>query len=131
MGERLEGRVRFVECRLTPEGGRLRAGVTLAANERTATATAEREQGTDADLWCAAEATVTALRQVLDLGDDELTLKEVVLFSLSGSPAVAVSLRVRVEGRKRRLLGLAQAETDRGRAAALSVLSATNRFAGG
>lgn len=122
-------RVRFLECQLERSGERVRARVDLAAgDDRTVTGTAERAAAEDADLWCAAEATAAGLREALGLGTDGIVLKEVLLFAIEGKPAVAVSLRATVDGLRRRLFGLTQAEEDRVRAAALSVLNATNRF---
>lgn len=123
-------RFRFVQCRLDrPSDHAVEARVVLAdADEGTFAATAEGSRADDADLWYAAEATVAALRLALELDDDVLRLTDVVAFEIAGSPAVAVSLRAHLDERSRRLFGLCQAEDDRGRAAALAVLSATNRY---
>jgi len=132
MPERPRRRIKFVEYGLDRNGGRLRGRVVLAdADGVTVTGTAERAPGPDADLWCIAEATVGALRQALKLRDDALALKEVLRFDVEGGAAVAVALRVLQEDQKRRLFGLAGVEDDRVRAAALSVLNATNRFFSG
>lgn len=129
MLERPPRRVRFLECEVERSGDRFRARVNLAEGDaRTVTGTAEREVSPDGDLWCTADATVAALRQLLGLGAAALTLREVVLFDIEGKPAVAVSLRVYVQGQRRRLFGLTEAEANRGRAAAIAVLNATNRF---
>jgi hypothetical protein len=129
MLERPPRRIRFLACEVERSGDRFRARVDLAdADTKTVTGTAEREAGPDGDLWCTADATVAALRQVLSLGAAALTLREVVLFDIEGKPAVAVSLRAYVQGQRRRLFGLTEAEADRGRSAALAVLNATNRF---
>jgi hypothetical protein len=125
-------RIRFVECEVARQGERWRGRVVLAGGkDATTTGTAERELGPDADLWCVAEATVTALRQALDLKDDALKLKEVLQFDVEGGAAVAVALRGHDGQQRRRLFGLAAVEDDRARAAALSVLNATNRFFSG
>jgi hypothetical protein len=122
-------RVRFLECVLERTGDSLRALVTVADGDAHAvTGTAERAYSREGDLWCAAEATVTALLQLYALEVGALALHDVVAFEISGAPAVAISLRAHVAGQQQRLFGLTQADEDRGRAAALSVLSATNRF---
>jgi hypothetical protein len=129
MLERPPRRIRFLACEVERSGDRFRARVELADSDtKTVTGTAEREAGADGDLWCTADATVAALRQVLGLGAAALTLREVVLFDIEGKPAVAVSLRAYVQGQRRRLFGLTEAEADRCRSAALAVLNATNRF---
>lgn len=122
-------RIRFAECELERLESGFHARVVLVDGDQiTVSGTADRGQDPDGDLWCAAEATVAALRGLLDLGPEALILREVVQFQIEGSPAVATSLRVLVDGKKRRLFGLTQADEDRGRAAALSVLNATNRY---
>ena len=129
MLERPQRRIRFVECEIDRLESGFHARVVLAdGDQASVSGTADRDQDQDADLWCVAEATVAALRGLLDLDPEALTLKEVVQFQIEGSPAVATSLRVFVDGKKRRLFGLTQADDDRGRSAALSVLNATNRF---
>lgn len=55
---------------------------------------------------------------------------ELVAFEMSEGPSVAVSQRATIHGQKRRLFGLNQIQDDRGRAAVLAVLSATNRLFG-
>jgi hypothetical protein len=129
MLERPPRRVRFLASDVERSGDRYRGWVELADGEgKTVRGTADREAGPDGDLWCAADATVAALRQVLGLGPAALTLREVVVFDIEGKPAVAVSLRAYVQGQRRRLFGLTETEDDRGRAAARAVLNATNRF---
>jgi hypothetical protein len=132
MPERPLRRARFLACAIERLGDRFRARVELADGDRgTVAASAERDAGPDGDLWCAADATVAALRQAHGLDDAALTLREVVVFEIEGKPAVAVSLRAYVQGQRRRLFGLTEAEADRGRAAAVAVLNATNRFFSG
>lgn len=133
MPDRLEGRVRFVEAQLARNADdSLAARVTLApAESREVIGTSERQPGDAADLWCVAEATVGALREILDIGEDVLAVRDVVSFDIAENPAVAVSLKSAVGGEQRKLFGLCQAEQDRSRAAALAVLSATNRFFAG
>jgi hypothetical protein len=129
MLERPLRRVRFLACDVERLGDRFRARVELADGDtKTVTGNAERDAGPDGDLWCAADATVAALRETLSLGDEALSLREVVVFEIEGKPAVAVSLRAYVQGQRRRLFGLTEAQEDRGRAAAVAVLNATNRF---
>lgn len=122
-------RVRFVECRLESQAKGVRARVVLADPDgATYTGLSQGERDADPDLWHAAGATVDALRQALELGQDAITLRAVVAFQIGDHPAVAVELRTLADGKKRRLHGLCQAEDDRPRAAALAVMSATNRF---
>jgi hypothetical protein len=129
MLERPPRRVRYLASEVERSGDRVRGWVELMDGDlNTVRGAGDREAGPDADLWCAAEATVAALRQTLGLGAAALTLREVVVFEIEGKPAVAVSLRAYVQGQRRRLFGLTETEDDRGRAAARAVLNATNRF---
>ncbi len=129
MSEKLQRRVRFVECRLDNKHGSVHAQVVLADVEgKTFTGVGQGEREIDADLWFSADATVDALRQILELAPDQLKLREVVAFQIGDHPAVAVEVGTYLGGQKRRLHGLCQAEADRARAAALAVLGATNRF---
>jgi len=128
--QRLQRRVRLTDCHLDRAGSRLRAQVRLEEGGEPVTGAAERPDGPDADLWCAAEATVAALRQIVDLGTAGLALKDVVTLEISDGPGVAVALQADLNGGRRRLFGLTQAEADRARSAAKAVLSATNRFFG-
>jgi hypothetical protein len=128
--QRLQRRVRLTDCHLERTGSRLRAQIALEEGGEPVTGTAERAEGPDADLWCSAEATVAALRQIVDLGAAGLVLKDVVTLEISEGPGVAVALYADLNGSRRRLFGLTQAEPDRARSAAKAVLSATNRFFG-
>jgi len=132
MSERIHGRLRFLESRLEKlPDDRWQAQVSLGgAGERIHTGTAERERGPDGDVWCVAEATLAALREVLDMTPAMLRIRDVVAFEIDGNPAIAVSLMSEIQGQKRKLFGLCQADEDRARGAALAVLSATNRFFG-
>ena len=126
---RAQRRVLLTDCRLTRQAGQARAQVSLSGSGGAiATGNAERADGAVADLWCGAEATVAALRQTLRLDADALWLKDVVTLDISDGAGVAVALTANTDGTKRRLFGLAQAETDRARSAAKAVLAATNRF---
>lgn len=130
MPDRPEGRLRFHECQLERSSDdRLSARVVLTdATDQNHVGTAQRPHDDTGDLWAAAEATVAALRAALAIDDAALHLTDVVAFDISASPAVAVSLRATHDGARRKLFGLCQAEEDRARAAALAVLSGTNRF---
>jgi hypothetical protein len=126
--QRLERRVRLTDCHLERTGAGLRARVALEEGGEPVTGAAERADGPDADLWCSAQATVAALRQIVDLGAAGLVLKDVVTLEISDGPGIAVALYAEVDGSRRRLFGLTQEEPDRARSAAKAVLSATNRF---
>jgi hypothetical protein len=132
MSERIQGRLRFLESRLEKlPDDRWTAQVSLAGTaDRVHTGAADRDRGPDGDVWCVAEATLTALRQALSMPAAALRIRDVVAFEIDGSPAIAVSLMSDVDGQKRKLFGLCQADEDRARGAALAVLSATNRFFG-
>lgn len=131
MSDKPQGRVRFVECRIENRTKGVRARVVLAGpSGATFTGLSEGERDNDPDLWHAAAATVDALQQVEQLGPEAFRLRDVVAFQIADQPAVAVELRTVVDGQQRRLHGLCRAEADRARAAALAVLSATNRFLG-
>lgn len=129
--QRLQRRVRLADCHLERTGNRLKARVVLAeSDDQPVTGTAECADAADADLWCSAEATVAALRQILDLAAASLVLKGVASLEIADGPGVAVALHTDIGGDKRRLFGLTQAEQDRARSAAKAVLSATNRVFG-
>lgn len=133
MASSTQGRLRFVESRLEKDAdGRLRAQVVLRDGEgRTYTGAGQAVPGRDGDLWCAAEATLAALQAALEVAPSALRMRDIVAFEIDGSPAVAVSLWTDIRGEARKLYGLCQADEDPGRAAALAVLAATNRFFGG
>jgi hypothetical protein len=132
MSNRVQGRLRFVESRIEKQpDGRLRAEVVLGdGGGRTFTGAAQLASAKDGDLWCVAEATLAALLAALEVGPAALRIRDIVAFEIDGHPAVAVSLWTDVRGEARKLYGLCQADEDRGRAAALAVLSGTNRFFG-
>jgi hypothetical protein len=125
-----ERRVRLTDCRLEKARGRLQAQIALAEGQQSVQGTADRPDGPDAGMWCSAEATVAALRQLAGLDSATLELKDVVTLEISDGPGIAVALYATVDGSRRRLFGLAQAEKDRACSAAKAVLAATNRFLG-
>jgi len=132
MPNRVQGRLRFIESRLEKRpDGRFWAEVALGDSGGQAfTGAGQCAAGKDGDLWCVAEATLAALHAALGLGPSALSIRDIVAFEIDGSAAVAVSLWTDVRGEGRKLFGLCQADEDRGRAAALAVLSGTNRFFG-
>jgi hypothetical protein len=131
MPERSQRRVRFHECRVEPlPGDRCRAKVILDDGSSRFEGTAEGPRADDGDLAAVAHATADAVRQALALTDPDLRFKSIIQFDIGGHPAVAVSLTAFQTGEKRALFGLCRADQDRHRAAALAVLSGTNRFFG-
>lgn len=124
-------RVRFEQCRLDAiNGGGFRATVDLSHEGGSFTGTADRPTGEAADAWAAAQACLTALGYALGFDRGTVELRDVTAFRIDEDLAVAVSLRTGEGSGRRRLFGLCRAEEDRGRAGALAVLSATNRFFG-
>jgi hypothetical protein len=131
MTDRTEQRTLFVECRLDAlDADRSRATVVLADRANRTYEGVGEHAGAEHDLWSVAKATTQALQKALGLPEEDLRLKDVSAFTIDEGPAVAVSLRLRAGGEKRTLFGLNQTEDDRGRAAALAVLGATNRVLG-
>jgi hypothetical protein len=128
---RSQRHILLTDCQLRSQDQRVLAQVTLTdSGGRSATGTAERPQGGNAELWCSAEATVGALREILNLERAALMVKDIVTLEISDGPGVAVGLLAEIEGKRRRLFGLAQAEDDRARSVAKAVLGATNRLVG-
>lgn len=125
-----EGRLRFIQCDLEnlPDD-QIQISVTLGGRDDTFTGSMTGPAADDGALWCAAEATVRALHQALGL-EGVLSLKDVVSFEIAGKPAVAVSLSTRIDGQKRTLYGLCQAQENLVQSAALSVLHGSNRVYG-
>ncbi len=126
-----DGRLRFMQCDLEnlPDE-QVRISVTLGGGDDTFTGSMTGPAADDGALWCAAEATVRALHLALNLEEGVLSLKDVVSFEINGKPAVAVSMSTRIDGRKRRLYGLCQAQENQVQSAALSVLNGSNRVYG-
>lgn len=123
-------RIRFVECRVREADNRVDATVTLVDGGSPVEGTAERASENGGVPWAAAEATVKALRQVYGIAPDQVSLKDVVVLEIDGRPAVAASIVTTVGGQRRSLFGLSGVGDDEGKAAALAVLGATNRFFG-
>ena len=124
-------RVKYRGCRVEETGdGSCHAVVVIDAGDESFTGTADRPAGVDADVWSAAAAMVDALRQVYELEDEALVLRDVTVFEIDDAPATATSLRATRDNTRLRLYGLCRTEENRRRAAALSVLNATNRFFG-
>jgi hypothetical protein len=123
-------RIRFVECRVRETDSRVVARVALVDGGTPVEGTAERASGAGAVPWVAAEATLNALWQAYGLEPDQVRLKDVVLLEIDGRPAVAASIVTTVGGERRSLFGLSGVAEDEGKAAALAVLGATNRFFG-
>ena len=130
MLDRPQRRLRFVECRVREDDNRVGARVTLADGGTPVEGMAERAGGEGAVRWAAAEATLRVLWQVYGIEPDQVSLKDVVSLEIDGRPAVATSLVTTVGGERRSLFGLSGVVDDEGKAAALAVLGATNRFFG-
>ena len=129
MIDRPKRRIRFVECRVQDHGDRFEAKVSLVDGETPIDVTVERPSGSGGGPWAAAEATVEAIRQAYDIEPDQVILKDVVSLEMDGRPAVATSIVTTVGGERRSLFGLSGVvDSEEGKAAALAVLGATNRF---
>ena len=128
MLDRPQRRIRFVECSVQDLGDRVEARVALLDGETPFEGVAERRSENGGVRWPAAEATVDALRQAYGIDADQMTLKDVVSFDIDGHPAVATSILTTVGGEPQSLFGVSRIVDDEGRAAALAVLGATNRF---
>ena len=125
MTERPPRNVRFVLTKFENMApGRCAALVELqgAANRYSGRA----ESGCDdaGGLRAAAQATTGALQ---DLGH-AVELEDVEMINALGEAAVVVRVAAERDGESRRLMGFSVAGDDPMRAAALAVLSATNRF---
>lgn len=81
------------------------------------------------ELWCAAEAAAMALQQAVAPTDPEaVQVRGVERFELFGKATVLVAVAARRDHEARPLIGVGQIDGDAGRAAAVAVLNATNRF---
>jgi hypothetical protein len=128
MIDRPTRRIRFVECSVREEDDRIEARVALVDGDTPFEGMAERPSEESNVPWTAAEATVDALCQAYGLEAAQMRLRDVVSFDIDGHPAVATSILTTVGGERRSLFGLSRVADDEGRAAALAVLGATNRF---
>ena len=130
MLDRPKRRIRFVECHVRDHGDRVESRVALVDGDTPFEGMVERASGEGVVPWAAAEATLEALRQAYGIEADQVSLKDVVSLDIDGHPAVATSLVTTIGGEQRSLLGLSRVVDDEGKAAALAVLGATNRFFG-
>ena len=128
--DRPKRRIRFVECSVRDHGDRIETRVALVDGDTHFEGMVEQASGEGGLPRAAAEATLEALCQAYGLEADQVTLKDVVLFDIGGHPAVATSILTTVGGERQSLFGLSQIVDDKGQAAALAVLGATNRFFG-
>lgn len=91
--------------------------------------TAEQTAPNRTDLWCAAEAAAMALGQAVAPGDPEaVRVRGVQRLEVFGKKAVLVAVDARRDNQARPLIGVGEINGDAGRAAAVAVLNATNRF---
>lgn len=113
-------------------GGRCRASVVLEHPDGTqVTEVVETTSATGAmsELRCAAQATLAGLGKMV--GDRcSFSLLGVKAIKAFGSEVIIVALSAREDDEVHRLVGSVLVEDNPGRGAALSVLSATNRFLG-
>lgn len=134
MAERPPRVVKFVKVEVTQIGtGRCRAVVELKRDSRKACIGSA--EGAEADkLLCVAHATASALleaaRGVKDSVRYGLKINEIAIRNTFGKPTVLVSAAGTLLDQQRELLGVCLVESDPVRAAALSVMSAANRFLG-
>ena len=128
MVDRPKRRIRFVECRAQDHGDNVEAKVALVDGDTPIDVTVERPSGAGGIAWAAAEATVEAIRQAYGIEPDQVILKDVVSMEIDDRPAVAASIVTTVGGERRSLFGLSGVVDGEGKAAALAVLGATNRF---
>ena len=125
MTNRPPRQVRFVLTRFEHLGrDRCAAHVELQGAAATYTGRAEGGCQDVGGLRAAAQATTDALQ---DLGH-QVTLEDVALIQALGEPAVVVRVLAHHDEEVRHLVGFSLAGDDPMRAAALAVLSATNRF---
>jgi hypothetical protein len=128
MIDRPKRRIRFIECRVQDHGDRFEAKVSLVDGDKPIDVMVERPSGAGGGAWAAAEATVEAIRQAYAVEPDQVVLKDVVSLEMDGRPAIATSIVTTVGGERRSLFGLSGVVDGEGKAAALAVLGATNRF---
>lgn len=122
-------RVKFVRLDLEhPPGNRCRARVELERTGQRYVGTAEGMGSRAGELRCAAQASLEALRQAAGADEDAFKLLDVDTVKAFDAPAVIVALSVHHHNETRRLVGFCLAGQDAMRAAALAVLSGTNRF---
>lgn len=121
-------RVRFVSARLeVPRPGRAIARVELEWAGKTETAELDGESGAPLELRLTALATIDALHRIMN-GKVQLQLVGIKPFRAFDADLVVALLRSDVDGKS--LIGAALAADDPHRAAAFSVLNATNRILG-
>jgi len=125
----MPNRVRFSGAQRVPVEDLCRIRVRLQSPDGTRqVGVADGPDSPDGELRAAAEATLQALRQAAALKDARLDLREVSTFDAFDKPAVMVSVSLDMGAQSRTLLGFSPLGSDPPRAAALAVLSATNRF---
>jgi hypothetical protein len=125
-------RVRFYGAQKIPLAGnkcRVRVRLDLPSGG-SFVATVEGPAGADAELRTAGEATLEALRQVVQARKLAVTfeLTEVAAFEAFSKPGVMVSVKAVHQEQVRSLLGFSPVEENPARSVALAILSATNRF---
>jgi proteasome assembly chaperone (PAC2) family protein len=122
-------RARFVGAQLVPIAkDRVRVRVRLEFPKGAYVGQAEGGTALDDELRTAAAATLAAIRQAVGEKEVVFELKEVAGFDAFGKPGVMVSVTVEHQTQARSLLGFAPLADEPLRAAAVAVLSATNRF---
>ncbi len=131
MLDRPKRRIRFVECHVRDNGDRVETRVALVDGDTPVEGMVERASGEGVVPWAAAEATLEALRQAYGIEADQVSLKDVVSLDIGGQPAVATSIATIVGGERLSLFGVSRVVDDKGDAAVLAVLGATNRVFGG
>lgn len=124
-------KVRFVKATLEQAAGMARAEVELQRpDSQSYVGRAERpSQGMDI-LHAGAQAAAQAVQQAAESDDASVQVRDLAVVNLWGEDIVVVSVSAHVKGVDWALFGVSHVKDDPASAAALAVLSATNRVLG-
>ncbi len=131
MSDRQPDRLKFIglEFENTSEGRQ--AKVTLGMQpDLTFVGTANCSEAAGGELRCAALAAVDAIHRAASETERIFKLEGARVVKAFDATVVIVSLKARLGGGKRRLVGSYLVEDDEAQGAALAVLNATNRLLG-
>jgi hypothetical protein len=124
-------KVRFVKATIETEGGVVRAEVELKRPDaQSYVGKAERPSAGVNVLLAGAQAAAEAVRHVADDEDAAVDVRDIAVVNLWGQDIVVVSVSARFRGRAFPVFGVCHLKDDPVAAAALAVLSATNRVLG-
>ena len=128
MKDWLSRKVRFIKASLVEKGGRSQAQVELERPGSGAYVGSADVSGDELDvLRAGAQAAAQAVQQAADSEDARVEIRDLELVKAVGQTVVIVSVDASLKGETRSLFGVCQVQDDPATAAAMAVLSATNR----